>query len=278
MNQKIDGNAVEKAEEYYDSKDADEFYFQIWGGEHIHVGLYNFDSEPIKYASQRIVPKMASLLNLDIHTRILDLGSGYGGGARHLARHHGSHITCLNLSRNQNQRNEDFNKKQKLDHRIDVMYGSFEEILLEDETFDVVWSQDAMVHSANREQVVAEAYRVLKPGGSFVFTDLMQHEDCPEGVLQPVLDRIHLDTLGSFEFYWSEARKQGFDLINLENLSGHLTTHYDRVRQETKNQYEEVVSLCGKDYIDRMLKGLGHWVTAGKNGHLAWGILHFQKK
>lgn len=271
------GNAVDKAEEYYDSNDADEFYFHIWGGEHIHVGLYNYDNEPIKYASKRIVPKMASLLDIDIHTKILDLGSGYGGGARHLARNYGCQVTCLNLSQRQNERNEEFNIKQKLDHLINVVYGSFENIPLEDETFDVVWSQDAMVHSANRDQVVSEAVRVLKPGGKFIFTDLMQHEDCPDGVLQPVLDRIHLECMGSFEFYYQEGRKHGLELTHWLNLSNHLTTHYDRVHQETKKNYDEVVSMCGKDYIDRMLKGLGHWVTAGKNGHLTWGIMQFTK-
>ncbi len=271
------GNAVDKAQEYYDSTDADEFYFHIWGGEHIHVGLYNYENEPIQYASQRIVPKMASLLDLDTHTRILDLGSGYGGGARHLARKYGCQVTCLNLSRRQNERNREFNRQQNLDHLVEVVHGSFEDIPFDDQSFDVVWSQDAMVHSANRDRVVAEAVRVLQPGGDFIFTDLMQHEECPPGVLKPVLDRIHLDCMGSFEFYYREGRKHGLELTHWLNLSEHLTLHYDRVSQETRENYDEVVALCGKDYIDRMLKGLSHWVTAGKNGHLTWGIMHFRK-
>ncbi|MFQ5481947.1 MAG: SAM-dependent methyltransferase [Nitrospinaceae bacterium] len=271
------GNAVSKAEEYYDSKDADEFYFYIWGGEHIHVGLYNYDSEPIKYASQRIVPKMASLVDTDVHKKILDLGSGYGGGARYLARNFGCRVTCLNLSQRQNERNEAFNREHRLDHLIEVVHGSFEDIPLEDESFDLVWSQDAIVHSAKRAQVVAEVGRVLKSGGAFIFTDLMQDEDLPEGVLQPVLDRIHLDSLGSLEFYWREGRKNDLDLIHWQNLSGHLTLHYERVRQETENRYQEVVSRCGKEYVDRMVKGLNHWVSAGRNGHLNWGIMQFQK-
>ena len=270
-------NSVEKAEEYYNSTDADEFYFKIWGGEHIHVGIYNYNNEPIKVASQRIVPKMASQLDLNVFKKVLDLGSGYGGGPRYLAKNFGCHVTCLNLSEVQNERNEQFNLERGLDHLIDVVYGSFEEIPLEDNSFDVVWSQDAIVHSSNRDQVVAEAFRVLKPGGHFIFTDLMQDDSIPEGVLGPVLDRIHLESLGSFEFYWAEARKNGFDLVSIDNMSQHLTTHYDRVRQETQKQYEEIIDVCGKEYIDQMIKGLDHWVKAGNNGHLSWGILHFKK-
>ncbi|MDH5764287.1 MAG: methyltransferase domain-containing protein [Nitrospinota bacterium] len=269
--------AVEKAEEYYNSNDADEFYFKIWGGEHIHVGIYNYQNEPIKIASQRIVPRMAEQLNLDVFKKVLDLGSGYGGGARYLAKNFGCHVTCLNLSERQNERNQQFNMERGLDHLVDVVYGSFEEIPLEDNSFDVVWSQDAMVHSANRDQVVAEAHRVLKPGGHFIFTDLMQDDNIPNGVLGPVLERIHLDSLGSFEFYWNEARKNGFELVSIDNMSQHLVTHYDRVRQETEKQYDEIVDACGKEYIDRMIQGLNQWVKAGHNGHLSWGILHFKK-
>ena len=54
-----DKTAVEKAQEYYDSTPADEFYFKIWGGEHIHVGIYDHPDESIKDASPRIVHKMA---------------------------------------------------------------------------------------------------------------------------------------------------------------------------------------------------------------------------
>jgi SAM-dependent methyltransferase len=269
--------SVEKAEEYYNSVDADEFYFKIWGGEHIHVGIYNYNSEPIKFASQRIVPKMASQLNLDVFKKVLDLGSGYGGGPRYLAKNFGCHVTCLNLSEVQNERNEQFNLERGLDHLIDVVHGSFEEIPLPDNSFDIVWSQDAIVHSADRDRVVAEAYRVLKPGGQFILTDLMQGDNIPEGVLGPVLDRIHLDSLGSFKFYWEEARKNGFELMSINNMSQHLVIHYDRVRQETEKRYEEIVDACGREYIDQMIQGLNHWVKAGHQGHLNWGIMHFKK-
>nr|MBA2442576.1 SAM-dependent methyltransferase [Rubrobacter sp.] len=33
-----------------------------------------------------------------------------------------------------------------------------------------------------------------------------------------------------------------------------------------------------QEYIDRMKKGLGHWVDGGRGGHLAWGIFHFRAK
>lgn len=44
--------AVAQAEAYYDSPDADSFYFTIWGGEDIHIGMYESDDEPIVPAEE----------------------------------------------------------------------------------------------------------------------------------------------------------------------------------------------------------------------------------
>ena len=268
---------VDKAQDYYNSTPADEFYFKIWGGEHIHVGIYNHSKESIKDASPRIVHLMASKLKLNFDTKLLDLGSGYGGAARYLTKKYGCQVTCLNLSETQNERNESLNKKNRLDHLITVMEGNFEDIPFSDNSFDVVWSQDAIVHSGNREQVLSEVDRVLMETGDFIFTDLMQTYDCPKSVLKPVLERIHLDSLGSFGFYVEQARKLDVKEIRVQDLSEHLTTHYQRVMEETIDRYDEMVETCGKEYIDKMIQGLKHWVEAGENEYLSWGIIHMDK-
>jgi sarcosine/dimethylglycine N-methyltransferase len=277
MNTATKNTTVDKAQDYYNSTPADEFYFKIWGGEHIHVGIYNHSKESIKDASPRIVHLMASKLKLNSDTKLLDLGSGYGGAARYLTKKYGCQVTCLNLSETQNERNESLNKKNRLDHLITVMEGNFEDIPFSDNSFDVVWSQDAIVHSGNREQVLSEVDRVLMETGDFIFTDLMQTYDCPKSVLKPVLERIHLDSLGSFGFYVEQARKLDVKEIRVQDLSEHLTTHYQRVMEETIDRYDEMVETCGKEYIDKMIQGLKHWVEAGENEYLSWGIIHMDK-
>ncbi len=107
------------------------------GGEHIHVGLYRHPKEPIKDASPRIVHKMAEKLNLTADSKVLDLGSGYSGAARYLAKTYQCKVTCLNLSETQNARNVEFNKQQNLDHLIEVVEGNFEDIPFPDNSFDV---------------------------------------------------------------------------------------------------------------------------------------------
>src|SRR5690606_8268612 len=96
-------------------------------------------------------------------------------------------------------------------------------------SFDVVWSQDALLHSGNRKLVLEEVHRVLRRGGQFIFTDPMQSDDCPEGVLQPVYDRIHLESLGSFAFYRETAAALGFETLDAIDLTANLRRHYARV-------------------------------------------------
>ncbi len=270
--------AVAEAETYYDSAAADAFYRNIWGGEDLHLGIYARPDEDIGTASRRTVDTMAGQLpDLGPKRTVIDLGSGYGGSARVLAAQHRARVTCLNLSETQNELNRARNDAAGLSDLVTVVHGSFEDIPEPAATFDVAWSQDAILHSGNRTRVLDEVRRVLKPGGRFIFTDPMQADDCPPGVLQPILERIHLDSFASFSFYREELSKRGFTEISVTPLTSHLRTHYARVGEDLRARYDEIVGLSGRDYVDAMLAGLARWVDGADKGYLTWGILHFMK-
>jgi sarcosine/dimethylglycine N-methyltransferase len=269
---------VETAREYYNSSDADRFYATIWGGEDIHIGLYQSESDSIVEASRRTVKKMAGYVkNLNAQTRVLDIGSGYGGSARFLVKQYGCQVGCLNLSEIQNQRNRECNQRDGVSLAINVVDGSFEDIPMPDGSVDLVWSQDAILHSGNREKVFQEVHRVLAKNGQFIFTDPMQRATCPPEVVQPILDRIHLDSLGSIEYYQSLARDLGFREVGFQDLSPNLPAHYKRVLRELVAQHHLLIRVCTEEYLVNMKVGLQDWVDAGQAGHLTWGILHFQR-
>ncbi|MDX1589261.1 MAG: methyltransferase domain-containing protein [Oleiphilaceae bacterium] len=270
--------AVNTARDYYNSSDADNFYYRVWGGEDIHIGLYESDDEPIFDASRRTVAHMGDLLGeVSPQQQMLDLGAGYGGSARYFASTFGCPVVALNLSEVENERNRDTNRAHHLDSLIEVMDASFESIPFEHKRFDIVFSQDAFLHSGDRTRVIEEIARVLKPGGTLIFTDPMKADDCPDGVLQPILDRLHLDTLGSPAFYRETLAKNGFSEIGFEDHSAQLPRHYGRVLKETEQREEELREHISQEYIDRMKQGLQHWVDGGNNGYLTWGVFRFRK-
>ena len=268
---------ADEAEAYYDSDDADNFYSLIWGGEDIHVGCYE-DTDDIGAAGVETVDRMAGLLsNPGPDSMVVDLGAGYGGSARRLASAHGCKVTCVNISETQNANNRAKNRQSGLDRQIHVIHGSFDDVPMPAESADVVWSQDAFLHAPDRRKVIEEAFRLLKPGGELVFTDPMQTDDVPDGVLQPVYDRLNLRDLGSMRFYREAAQDIGFEVLDQIDLVHNLRTHYDRVRQELESRRSELGQKSSADYLDKMVVGLRNWVEAADQGHLAWGIQRFRK-
>ncbi|MEX2500160.1 MAG: methyltransferase domain-containing protein [Wenzhouxiangellaceae bacterium] len=270
---------VETARAYYNSTDADNFYFHIWGGEDIHIGLYQSDDEPIANASRRTVHRMAELAGtISPDTRVLDLGAGYGGSMRYLAEQFGCHCVALNLSEVENERNRRMNAEAGLERNIEVVDGDFTALEFDDGAFDLVWSQDAFLHSGDRAKVCAEAVRVLKPGGRLVFTDPMQADDAPTEQLQPIYDRIHLDSLGSPAFYRETLAGVGMKEVEFDDHAQQLPRHYTRVRQALIENADDLRERgVSEDYIERMQAGLQHWVDGGHKGYLAWGIFVFEK-
>ncbi|HET7408909.1 MAG TPA: methyltransferase domain-containing protein [Paracoccaceae bacterium] len=265
-------------EDYYDSDDADTFYSTVWGGEDLHIGIYD-NSRDIREASAETVDRMAAMLpGLGADTKVLDIGAGYGGSMRRIVQQSGCEAVCLNLSETQNDTNRYKTRRAGLADRLRVAHGVFEEIPDEDGAYDVVWSQDAILHSDQRARVLGEAWRVLKPGGHFVFTDPMQADDVPAGVLQPVYDRLQLNSLGSPRFYRETAQALGFEVVAQQDMTEHLRTHYDRVREDLVANYDRLrESGASAAYLDKMIVGLENWVKAADAGHLAWGIQLFRK-
>ncbi|NEP10015.1 MAG: methyltransferase domain-containing protein [Symploca sp. SIO2C1] len=269
--------AVKIAQTYYDGSETDRLYATIWGGEHIHYGIYKQADEPIHNASQRTVETIAQTLeNLNQNSRVIDLGAGYGGAGRYLGKTYGCQVCCLNLSELQNERNRQLNQEQGLADLLEVTQGSFEEIPYPDDSFDIVWSQDAILHSSDRTHVFEEVKRILKPGGEFIFTDPMQSQTCPPGLLQPAFERLGIDNMGSLSFYRQTAKALGFEELNFIDLSQNVPIHYRRFGEEVRKRYKEVVEITSTEFAQKTLKSIEPWIEYYQQGYMQWGILHFR--
>lgn len=272
-------SSVATARSYYNSSSTDNFYHTIWGGQDIHIGLYSSPTDSIAEASQKIIMRMAETVGtITPETRVLDLGAGYGGTARYLARTYGCKVTCLNLSEVQNERNRAMTSEAKLEMLIDVVDGDFEHLPFEDGSFDMVWSQDSFLHSSDREAVVGEISRVLVwKGGDVVFTDPMAAANASEERLGPIKQRLSIDSFGSRDFYERELKRHGFEVVSFEGHPEQLTTHYSRVLEEIENQREGLEKDIPAEYLEHVSAGLRNWIRGGEEGQLDWGIHHFRR-
>lgn len=254
------------------------FHSNIHGGEYACIGMYEDENTSVFEANYRTVAFIASMLDIDSSTRILDIGAGYGGAAHYLAKTFGCQVVCLNINLAQNDINQQNIDEMMLDRQVTVITGSYENIerLVDQQTFDVVWSQDAMFFSRFPKLIFCGVKYALKPRGQFIFSDPMRSENCSPEMLASILSVQKIDSLCSANDYQSMATAFGFEQRQFIEMPEQLIRHYSRVMQSIDSDYQKLVVKCGKDFIDYHRERVSTWVEGTKAGHFNWGVLHFQ--
>lgn len=116
---------------------------------------------------------------------VLDLGSG-GGIDTILSAHEvgpTGHAIGIDLLDEMVERATANARDAGVDGWTEFRRGEMESIPLEDASVDVVVSNGVINLSPRKSRVLAEAWRVLKPGGRFCVADLTVEEDLPPQIL-----------------------------------------------------------------------------------------------
>jgi arsenite methyltransferase len=159
-----------------------------------------------------------ALAQLNPGETVLDLGSGGGIDVLLSARRvgpkgkaYGLDMTdeMLALAR-ENQRKAGVGN-------VEFLKGEIENIPLPDNSVDVVISNCVINLSGDKDRVLREAFRVLKPGGRFAVSDVVTRGEVPAAVRQNMLLWVGC-IAGALEDwkYVEKLAKAGFDNIDVE--------------------------------------------------------------
>ena len=224
----------QETEEYYDAEDV--IYRSIWDADgSVHWGV--FDGEPkgqdhireeFLSAGIRLNELMVEYAGIDATSRVLDVGCGNGTNVIWVSRNTGANATGIDLSgvRIANAV-ASMERVPDLAGKIAFEKASATELPFAEGAFTHVWSQATIYHVPDKVKVLEEAYRVLEPGGQFIFDDLTKPTpDISESARQFVYDRLLFDTDFSFYSYIGALRETGFKVLQARDLSAHLARSY----------------------------------------------------
>jgi len=113
------------------------------------------------------------LFLLTPRVRIADLGAGDGTLSRLLARQAES-VHCVDNSPRMVQVGRALAKKEHL-RNLTYVLGNIEKVPLPDRSIDLALLSQALHHAENPRLALAEAFRILKPGGRLLILDLRAH-------------------------------------------------------------------------------------------------------
>ena len=207
------GSMVEKTElnaklvEHYDRIFHDEIVHArlFEGSGYSNYGYWNEGTACPRDAADNLVDRLIEEVS-EKAGQVLDVACGAGGTTRRLAQRFGaSNVTAINISSYQLERTS------KAAPGVNTLLMSATNLSFAPASFDVIVCVEAAFHFDTREQFFRQAYRVLKPGGHLVLSDVLLVANVPAVYPVPVANLISAST------YKSQLSLTGFEGATIES-------------------------------------------------------------
>lgn len=127
---------------------------------------------------------------LDKNKKVLDIACGKGTTSILMAKKYGCQVTGIDISPDLIEEAKRLVRKNKVDNLIDFLVADATKLPFGDNEFDVTIAQAMLVLIDDKESVIKEALRVLKPSGSAGWIELTWQKNPTELFMKQVSDVI----------------------------------------------------------------------------------------
>lgn len=246
-------------------------------GEHLHMGLYEREDDTRSQAMQRATARMAEGLPLDSSSEALEVGCGIGQAARHLAREYGCRVHATNIDEAQLVKARELATEEKLNDLVSFAWGDFHQLDQADESQDLWWCQEAVVHSSDKARVLREAWRVLKPEGIVVLSDLVITDNIEDEVRKRLYSRIPTELIWTKEQYARAIEGIGFSILDYQDWSENVARSYAEARQILLDNKDQLLQSVENELFQETMDLYALWVERAERGQIGWIYYRLQK-
>jgi 27-O-demethylrifamycin SV methyltransferase len=223
-------------------------------GDELHYGVFDRPDEPLSTATARLTDLMVEAAGLTREgAELLDVGSGTGVIACSLAADRGARVLGITTSEvgvrsgNLLAQERGVGDRARFERRDGTNNG------LPDGSFDVVWVLESSHLMRQRQSLIAECSRVLRPGGRLCLCDLMLQRDLEFAevkanrkdlaLLRDVFGDAHMERMTSYEKW---ARGVGITVDTTIDLTARTRPTFAHWRANLERNAEPVGALIGE--------------------------------
>jgi|GEM_PF-178987 len=191
---------------------------------------------------------------ISLHNKkMLDIGCGFGGPSIYLAKKHSVDITGIDPVKHILDKATKIADKQQLKTKVTFILTPQLPYPFADETFDIAFSKEALLHSREKQAVIKEIFRVLKPGGQVVILDWV----FSPATNQSTRDLFNVPTFNPIEQqeyveYFKDAGFNDISTAEQNNLACKYTI--ESIKHLKKNK-ESIVQKFGVHEYEEALLG-----------------------
>ena len=273
---------ADKVVEQYNEEQARIFYKHVMGGGgfDIHYGIFRQSTDTVYEASKatndRLLTSMDWQLPVTKDSYVLDLGSGHGGISHAIAERFGCKVMGANIAPEQNAMNLAQAGAMGVGDLVDVTLCNFNDGLPEEwtNTFTHVISCEVLCHAANKADLFQQVRRILKPGGAFIFTDIMGADGADEKILKDFTDRNATTKMARPSEYMTLLKDQGFVQPSFLDFSPHLVHYFQSMVNQVAEGYDQMMAEgVSAAYLEKWNTSLTSRVqTQTEHNVFSWGI------
>lgn len=249
-------------------------------GEDFHFGYFRTETESLEVATANLTTLMAETGSIGPDMSILDVGCGIGNPACVLAERYGCRVTGISTSGSGVEEAHRRAQKRGCSDRVSFSVADGMDNGFPDATFDRVWVLEASHLMPQKDALLAECARVLRPGGRVVLCDVILGRELPlRAVLSRAQDFIHLHyafgraKMETLETYRRFGELAGLRAAQLMDISDQTLPTFAHWRSRLESHSEEVRAQIGDDGLEHFRASCGILPGLWKQRTLGYGLI-----